>query len=82
MDKQETGTGLIEPLVLRPEQRVDPLILTQRAADWTEDPKLRALISQIIREELQGSLGERMTRNMRKLVRREIARSLAERDED
>ena len=27
----------------------------------------------LIRDELQGELGERITRNMRKLVRREIA---------
>lgn len=37
---------------------------------------LRDLIAQVIREELQGPLGERITRNVRKLVRQEIARAL------
>ena len=37
---------------------------------------LRDLISDVIREELQGPLGERITRNVRKLVRQEIARAL------
>ena len=43
---------------------------------------LRDIVSEIVREELQGDLGERMTRNVRKLVRREIHRALASRDFD
>ena len=38
---------------------------------------LRGLVRDLIREELQGSLGERITRNVRKLVRMEVARALA-----
>lgn len=45
-----------------------------------DEEALRALVSEIIRQELQGSLGERITRNVRKLVRREIQRALASRD--
>lgn len=37
---------------------------------------LRDLVAEIIRQELQGPLGERITRNVRKLVRREIARAM------
>jgi hypothetical protein len=37
---------------------------------------LRDLVAEIIRQELQGPLGERITRNVRKLVRREINRAL------
>ena len=37
-------------------------------------------VRDIIREELQGALGERITRNVRKLVRAEIARAMAVRD--
>ncbi len=37
---------------------------------------LRELVRDIIREELQGALGERITRNVRKLVRAEINRAL------
>lgn len=45
-----------------------------------EETVLRELVRDIIREELQGALGERITRNVRKLVRAEIARALALRD--
>lgn len=38
---------------------------------------LRELVRDILREELAGSMGERITRNIRKLVRAEIARSFA-----
>ena len=42
---------------------------------------LRRLVADILRQELQGALGERVTRNVRKLVRAEIRRALAEDDE-
>ena len=45
-----------------------------------EETVLRELVRDIIREELQGALGERITRNVRKLVRAEIARAMALRD--
>jgi hypothetical protein len=45
-----------------------------------DEAHLRDLVRDIIREELQGSLGERITRNVRKLVRAEINRALATRD--
>lgn len=45
-----------------------------------DEEALRELISNIVREELQGALGERITRNVRKLVRREIHRALAAQD--
>lgn len=38
---------------------------------------LRDMVVDIVRSELQGALGERVTRNVRKLVRREIQRALA-----
>ena len=42
------------------------------------DPDMmREMVSQMIREELQGEMGERITRNVRKLVRREINRVLS-----
>lgn len=50
--------------------------------DVLDEEMLRQLISDIVREELQGALGERITRNVRKLVRREINRALASRDFD
>lgn len=42
-----------------------------------DEETLRELVTDIVRQELQGALGERITRNVRKLVRREIHRALA-----
>jgi hypothetical protein len=42
-----------------------------------DEEALRNLVIEIVRQELQGTLGERITRNVRKLVRREIYRVLA-----
>ena len=56
-------------------------------ADFTTDDSveldeemLREMVADIVRQELQGALGERITRNVRKLVRREIHRALAARE--
>lgn len=45
------------------------------AGDWDEEA-LRDLIADVLREELRGEVGERITRNVRKLIRREIYRVL------
>jgi cell pole-organizing protein PopZ len=42
-----------------------------------DEQVLRDLVRDLIREELQGALGERITRNVRKLVRSELNRVLA-----
>lgn len=42
-----------------------------------DEAMLRDMVADIVRQELQGALGERITRNVRKLVRREIHRALA-----
>ncbi|WP_170438050.1 hypothetical protein [Ruegeria arenilitoris] len=47
------------------------------ASGTMDEDELRELIADIVRQELQGALGERITRNIRKLVRREINRALA-----
>ena len=47
-----------------------------------DEAALQEIVRQMIREELQGSLGERITRNVRKLVRAEIHRALIARDLD
>ncbi|WP_019296121.1 MULTISPECIES: hypothetical protein [unclassified Leisingera] len=47
---------------------------------YLDEDALRDLVASIVREELQGPLGERITRNVRKLVRREIHRALAAHD--
>jgi hypothetical protein len=49
--------------------------------DLDEDT-LRELIRDVLREELQGQMGERITRNIRKLVRAELARAVTLRNID
>lgn len=41
-----------------------------------DEDQLIQLLRRVIREELQGALGEKITRNVRKLVRAEVARAL------
>ena len=50
------------------------------ADEYLDEEMLRDLVSEIVRSELQGALGERITRNVRKLVRREIHRALTSQD--
>ena len=45
-----------------------------------DEDALRDLVADIVRQELTGELGERITRNVRKLVRREIHRALMTRE--
>ncbi len=60
----------------RQDEPVDNLL--DDGPEFTLDEEvLRDLVRDLIREELQGHLGERITRNIRKLVRAEIARALA-----
>ena len=54
----------------------------EEESDVMDEEMLRQLVTDIVREELQGTLGERITRNVRKLVRREINTLLATRDFD
>ncbi|WP_158971079.1 hypothetical protein [Chachezhania sediminis] len=44
---------------------------------FIDEDTLREMVVQIVREELQGALGTRITRNVRKLVRQEVQRMLA-----
>ena len=50
--------------------------------EFLDEDALRIMVSEIVREELRGSTGERITRNMRRMVRREIQRALALKDID
>ena len=49
-------------------------------AQFIDEDALREIVSALVRAELQGDLGDRITRNVRKLVRREIHHALATRD--
>lgn len=47
-----------------------------------DEEGLRSLVNSIVREELKGELGEQIGRNLRKLIRRELAIALEERREN
>ena len=47
-----------------------------------DEATLREIVAQMVRAELRGALGERITQNVRKLVRREIQRALMGQDFD
>lgn len=52
------------------------------AAALPDEDAVRALVGRLLREEFQGELGERVTHNVRKLVRSEILRLMESRDLD
>ncbi|MDG3040706.1 hypothetical protein P6F28_05410 [Roseicyclus marinus] len=45
-----------------------------------DEETLRQIVAEVVREELQGVLGQRITRNVRKMVRREVRLALAAQD--
>jgi hypothetical protein len=56
--------------------------MDDHAALEIDEETLRLMVVEIVRQELQGALGERITRNVRKLVRREIHRMLISQELD
>lgn len=62
------------------DEAIDDQDTTEGTLVGLNEDMLRAMVAQIVREELQGEMGERITRNVRKLIRREINRALAIQD--
>ena len=60
----------------------DPILAAEPDGLLIDEETLRDMVCEIVREELQGALGERITRNVRRLVRREIHRALARQELD
>ncbi|PCH73992.1 MAG: hypothetical protein COC12_04325 [Rhodobacteraceae bacterium] len=60
----------------------EPLDFLPEDETILDEESLRELVADIVRQELQGALGERITRNVRKLVRREIHRALTAQELD
>lgn len=65
---------------LRAEAEAGALFDEGPGPGMVDEEALREIVRDIIREELAGTLGERITRNVRKLVRVEINRALAARE--
>lgn len=79
------ATPAPDHLPIRGDDRVEEPLLEAPddefgGSELIDEDKLRELVSEIVRSELQGELGERITRNIRKLVRREIHRAIMTRD--
>lgn len=79
---KERGAGVPEPVVRAPEAAVGPA-----AAEMPSPPPiglgqadLRIALREMIREELQGELGARLSGNLRSVIRREIANALDAQD--
>ena len=83
-DQPEAEVAAETPAATEPETpKVDEDLSAYLDSDQVIDEEaLRDLVVEIVREELQGALGERITRNVRKLVRREIHRVLSSQDFD
>lgn len=54
--------------------------LAKESALMLDEDALRQMVADIVKQELQGAMGERITRNVRKLVRSEIHRMIASQD--
>lgn len=82
-DRSDVASAMLADFRDEPVSAPMSAAITGRAEDLGVDPQeLRALVRDLIREELAGGLGTRMTRNIRRLVRVEIARELATREPD
>lgn len=53
-------------------------IAPRASAPILDEEALRGVVNAIVRDELQGELGDRISRNLRKLIRREIGQFLEE----
>ncbi|MEM9349043.1 MAG: hypothetical protein AAGA47_02190 [Pseudomonadota bacterium] len=76
----EEPEGPFEERSVDPWPEVEEAEVTAPSELSIDEEMLRDLVADIVRSELQGELGERITRNVRKLVRREINRALAGQD--
>jgi hypothetical protein len=91
-DAPEAAFARVEEAAARPEPVYRPVepdpqpqgpaenVASPDAESLLDENELRALVAEVLREELKGPLGERITRNVRKLVRREIAQALSNYD--
>jgi hypothetical protein len=73
---QEAAADPVEDLGETP----SPFSFPEADEGILDEDTLREIIVEVVREELQGVLGQRITRNVRKMVRREIRLALAAED--
>ena len=78
--EQEPGDVYGDELAPDEDAAFGPVGAPAAGGQLVDPDALRVLVGEMIREELQGEMGERITRNVRKLVRREINRVITEQD--
>jgi len=78
-DESDSAGRAGDPLN-EPDEEISTINFAEEEETILDEEMLRDLVSEMVREELQGELGDRITRNVRKLVRREIQRALASRE--
>lgn len=83
-DVEEDDDDYEAPYAAAPEQVMGDYEIGENTADdmVIDEDMLREIVGRLVREELQGTMGERITRNLRRMVRREIARAIALKDFD
>lgn len=69
-----------DPPVSGTDEDIDAYLFANEGG--VDEEMLRQMVMEIVRSELQGKMGERITRNVRKMVRREIHRVLTSQDFD
>jgi cell pole-organizing protein PopZ len=74
------GGAFAQPVDAAQDAEASTINFAEEDPSMLDEDSLRDLVSDMVREELQGELGDRITRNVRKLVRREIQRALASRE--
>ena len=84
---QENPEGSAEEIIIPDDIQDDETIFESNAeqpadGQFIDEDTIREIVSEMVRAELQGDLGDRITRNVRKLVRREIQHALAARELD
>lgn len=72
----EQALSISAPDTAAGDQASDAAIDAEADSTFIDEAALTHLVAKIVRQELQGELGERITRNIRKLVRAEVAREL------
>jgi hypothetical protein len=85
-DRPGPGPAVLsdDPLILTPDHRIAPPERpgTDDGLSDAQAAALKDMVRAVLREELEGAYGARITRGVRRLVRAEVAALLAARDRD
>ena len=72
--KQELASESPAEQASSPVETPEPAV----AAPFFDEAELRAIVTDIVRDELSSELGEKLSRNIRKIIRRQVDLALSE----